>query len=301
MRLGLAVALFAGALAAGSAASAASSTPQWRSVPLTGYASRSALMVDGTQATYHRFDATRALSFSVEGPKRLKVLTRLVIPNSREKDSYSVSVVRDGVVVQTRDFDTVPAERAFYVVLDSVRPGVVRRLYIDVPTGRHSYELRAGGLARVDARVFASSSGDAPQAGIAPRGGAPVEVLLSGGKELAYHVLSAVAPIVVDVVGPTTVRVNTRLLFDLGATKRESYAIGVSEAGGHEVLYRIEAGPSTSVLCRDRSDVVPGALRHISMEVGEGSHALVFRLAEPPAGRVALSFNIPRGDVRDAP
>jgi len=275
--------------------------PRWKSVTPSGHASQSALMVDGKQVTYHRFDAERPLSFSVQGPVRVKVLTRLVIPNDREKDSYAIVVTRDGAMVQREAFDTAPSGRAFYAALDSVRPGVIRRLYIDVPTGAHAYELRAEGLGRVDARVYASADLDADRVSFAPRDGPAVETLLSGDKELTYYLLTKSAPVVLDVAGPTTIRVNTRLLFDQTMSKRESYVVGVREPGAAEVLYRIETTPSETVVCRDRSDLLPGALRHFMLDVGPGPHAYEFRLTDTTAGALAIRFHIPRGGVANGP
>lgn len=275
--------------------------PRWRSITPSGRASQCLVMVDGKQITYHRFDAETPLSFSAQGPVRLKILTRLVIPNDREKDSYVVAVSRDGETVQREAFDTVPTDRAFYVALDSVRPGVIRRVYVDVPAGAHTYELRAEGPARVDARVYASKDLDADRISFAPRDGAAVETLLSGDKELSYYVLTKSAPVVLDVVGPTAIRVNTRLLFDQAMSKRESYVVGVREPGTAEVLYTIETTPSTTVVCRDRSDVLPGALRHFMLEVGPGPHAYEFRLVDAKAPALAVRFYIPRGDVANEP
>jgi hypothetical protein len=280
---------------------ATAAAPTWKSITPSGYASQSFLMVDGAQVTYYRFDAERPLSFSAQGPVRLKVLTRLVIPNDREKDSYAVAVRCDGETVQTKALDAVPSSRAFYAALDSVRPGVIRRIYIDVPTGAHTYELSAEGLGRVDARVFVSTDPDAGRVSFAPRDGAAVETLLFGDKELTYYALTTGAPVVLDVIGPTTIRVNTRLLFDQAMSKSESYVVGVGEVGAAEVLYRIETTPSETVVCRDRSDALPGALRHFTLEVGPGPRVYEFRLSGTTARALAIGFHIPRGDVANEP
>ena len=273
----------------------------WKSIAPSGYASKAKLSVDKKEVTYYRFDSERALSFSVAGPARVKILTRLVIPNDREKDSYVVLVMLDGAKIQKETRDTVPSGRAFYVALDSVRPGVIRRIYIDVPTGQHSYELRAQGLARVDARVYASEDLDADRVSLAPRDGAAVEAFLSGDKELTYYLLTKSAPVVLDVVSPTAIRVNTRLLFDQTMAKRELTVVGVRERDGPEVLYKIESTPSETVVCRDRSDVVPGALQYFMLEVGPGLHTYEFRLADTMAQALAIKFHIPRGDLANEP
>jgi len=297
--LAAALALAAALLVGGSGAAAGAAA--WKTIPLSGYAARTAMMVEGKQTTYHRFDAVQPLSFKATGPVRLKVLTRLVIPNSREKDSYALVVVRDGVQVDAKAFDTAPAEKAFYVALDSVRPGVIRRFYLDVPTGEHAYEIRAEGIARVDARVFASTEVGGERVGLAPRDDARPEILVSGDKELTYYLLAEGEPVTLDVVGPTSVRVNVRLMFDAAMQKRESFVVAVGEQGAEEVLTRIETSRSETVRCRDRGDVLPGALRHFALDVAEGRHTYRFRLAEAASGLAAVSFHIPRGDVANAP
>jgi hypothetical protein len=277
------------------------SAATWRSLAPAKYGAKADILVDSKTLTYYRFDSVAPLTLSVEGPTRLKILTRVRIPNDRDEGTYSVTVTRDGGHAVTEEFTAGVSEQAHYVAFNSFRPGVIRRLYIDVPTGQHGYEILAVGAAVVDARPFQSAADRPSRVSIAPREYAAVETFYYRDKELVYYILTEDAPVVLDVVGPTAIKVNTRLVFDQTMLDAQSYALGVREYGAPEQLYRIETEPSETVTSRDRSDVIPGALRHFMLEVGRGAHTYEFRLADTVGAAVALKFYIPRGDLLNEP
>ncbi|HYW67999.1 MAG TPA: hypothetical protein VE960_00190, partial [bacterium] len=139
-------------LLAGSASAA-----DWKSFRPAEHAGRTKISVGGKELTYYQFSEDEPVAFSVEGPTRLKILTRVRVPSGRESVEYGVSVSMDGVHQETVEKEAYPKDGAFYVASDDFRPGVIRRVYIDVPTGRHGYELRAVGGHTVDARFFESA------------------------------------------------------------------------------------------------------------------------------------------------
>ena len=294
--LASAVAVLAVALAWGNAASAT-----WRSFAPARCGAKVDIMVESKTLTYYRFDSVAPLTLSVEGPTRLKILTRVRIPNDRDVETYSVTVTRDGAHTTSEEFTATVSEQAHYVAFNSFRPGVIRRVYIDVPTGQHGYEILAEGKAVVDARPFRSAAASPSRVSIAPREYAAVETFYYRDKELTYYILTEDAPAVLDVVGPTTIKVNTRLMFDETMLEDQSYVLGVREYGTPEQLYKIETEPSETITSRDRSDVIPGALRHFMLEVGKGAHTYEFRLADTVGSAVALKFYIPRGDLLNEP
>ncbi len=285
----------------------------------------------GTHAlSYYRFDSGDALTFVVEGPTRVKVLTRLSISTGlRHADdgtpvdpltathTYSVEVYRDGALIDTEELSTESAApEAYYIALTPFTPGEIRRIYIDVPTGTHSYSLKAVGRARVDARVFESAVRAPRRVSIAPREYGAVETLLHREKELTYYIASGSSPVVLDVVGPTTVKVNTRLLFSASMFGEQTYMLGISDRSGDsdivdesrdsgvqsgEIVYRLESQASQTVLCRDRGDVLPGALRSFELPVTRGLHTIILRLLGPEDGELALKFYIPQGDIANEP
>ncbi len=283
-------------LAAGPAMSA-----DWKKLEPARYASKARVEIDSRKITYYRFDSENPLVFSVKGPTRIKVLTRLRLPAGVAEADYAISVLRDGTRGVHEQFTTKPSEAAAYVRSEDHHPGVIRRVYIDVPTGQHGYELRAMGDAVVDAKVFESAASTPSRVSLAPLTYASVETFLHRDKELTYYIATAQKPVVFEVIGPTTVKVNTRLIFNETMFGGQTYVVGVREEGELEILYKIEAVPSETVVFRDRQDVIPGALRHFMLDVAPGKHTYEFRLADAVAHELAVKFYIPRGDLLNEP
>ncbi|MCK4511221.1 hypothetical protein KAW64_05750 [bacterium] len=295
LTLGVMIAVLAVVLAQVSAAA------NWKSFRPADYSGKTNIWVEGSERTYYHFTADEPLTFSVEGPTRVKILTRVRVPNDRETVEYGVSISRDGVHVETVRKEAYAKESAFYVAFNSFRPGVIRRIYIDVPTGRHGYELSAVGRHSVDARLFESAESKPSLVSIAPRDYDSVETLYYRDKELTYYLMTKDAPVVLDVIGPTSVKVNTRLLYDATMLGDQTYIVGIRAPGAPEDLYRIDGEPSETVVMRDRNDVIPGALRYFVLEVPRGAHTYEFRLADTVAGGLAIKFYIPRGDLTNEP
>jgi hypothetical protein len=277
----------------------------WKSIKPSSHAGRVELSVDSRTLSYYAFDSDEGLSFAVDGPNRVKVLTRLRIDRAGEchigPAPYTVDVVRDGVLVESVEKTSVPSSHASYVDLPGFAPGRIRRVYIDVPSGRHAYSLSISGDGIVDARVFVAADDRPKLVSLAPTTYAEAVVLYYRDKELTYYLLTNDTGVTLDVVGPTTVKVNTRLLFDSTMSKTQTYTLAVREDDGAERMYKIEARPSETVVLRDRTDVIPGALRSFELEVGAGLHNFEFRLADVMADELALKFYIPRGDLGNEP
>ncbi len=278
-----------------------STAADWKSFRPAGYQAKVSISIGSRERTYYHFTAEEPLTFSIEGPTRIKILTRVRVPDDREMVGYGVSISRDGVHVETLEKEAYAKESAFYVASSSFRPGVIRRIYIDVPTGLHGYELSAVGGHSVDARLFETAESKPSLVSIAPQDFDSVETLYYRDKELTYYLMTKDAPVVLDVIGPTRIKVNTRLLYDTTMLGAQTYIVGVSEPGVSEDLYRIDGEPSHTVVLRDRTDVIPGALRHFLLEGPKGAHTYEFRLVDTVAGGLAIKFYIPRGDLTNEP
>ncbi len=305
----IALLLFGLALAAPLTAAAA----DWQSVTPASSGGRTQIMVSSKTLSYHRATDETPVRFVVEGPTRVKVLTRLRVPTSGTGTvDYAVRVLLDGAPVAIEELTTGSAgPNATYLALEMFSPGKLRRFYIDVPTGRHVYDLTAGSGTKVDMRVFEKANRVPKRVSLAPRTYAGVETLLTRDNELAYYLATASEPVVLEVSGPTTIKVNARLIFDVAMIGEHSYMLGVRSWSGtssddpdngalgrdDETIYRLESKSSTALTCRDRGDVLPGALRTFELPVPEGRHTFAFRLAGGQARELALKFYIPRGDV----
>ncbi len=280
---------------------AACSAADWLSFEPASYESTTNITVDGKELAYRGFSAESPLRFSIEGPTRVKVLVRLRVPADEEDSTCVLDLTRDGAIARAETLSAGPTERGHYVALEGFRPSVLRRIYIDVPTGRHGFEVRPRGPDMADARLFRSARKDPSRVSLAPTGYASVETMLHRDRELVYYLADRSRAVTLEVAGPTTIKVNSRLVCGAGARGRQTYALSVSLDGGGGVTYRIETEPSETVTFRDRTDAVPGALRYFMLDVPDGGHTYGFRVDDTIASGVALKFYIPRGDLLNEP
>jgi hypothetical protein len=283
------------------ASSAPSHAAEWRSFTPTSHAGETNMLVDAETFVYYRFTSEEPLVFSVEGPTRIKLLTRLRLANDVDSDDYTLVVSRDGQESQRETFEGRHSSHAHYVAFTPMGPGQLRRLYIDVPTGLHGYEIRTEGTAVVDARPFERAGDEPSRVALAPISSGGVETFLYRDRELVYYLATKREPVVLEVVGPTAVKVNTRLLFDETMLSDQVYVVGVTEDAGPEKLYKIETESSETVVCRDRERFMVGSLQHFMLEVDEGPHTYSFRLVDSVSDELGIKFYIPRGDVTNEP
>ncbi len=273
----------------------------WISFDPASFESTTNVTVDGKQLDYSRFSAESPLRFAVEGPTRVKVLVRLRVPMNAAETACVFDVTRDGASTSVETLSAGPTEHGYYVALEDFRPSVLRRIYIDVPTGRHGFEIVPRGGCRADARLFRSTSEDPTRVSLAPTDYSAVETMLYKDRELVYYLADRTHGVTLEVAGPTSIKVNSRLVYGAGSTGRRSYVLSVSRDGGQGVQYRIETEPSETVTFRDRTDAVPGALRYFMLEVPEGGHTYEFTADRTAASGIALKFYIPRGDLLNEP
>ncbi len=110
----------------------------------------------GNQSTYYRFDTDNPLTFTVAGPTRLQVYSRLDFQRGMlGRQKYTLEVWRDGELWRTFHYDVKKLANGFYPDARDILPGTRKRLHITVPKGAHTFTVRcvapAGG--RIAAQI----------------------------------------------------------------------------------------------------------------------------------------------------
>lgn len=92
--------------------------------------------------SYYRFSADKPLQVDVTGPTELKLLTRAEYDiNMKGTVHYRIQVKEKGNVINTYQLSSKPSETAVYKDDKSMIPGKACEFIINVPKGRHSYEI----------------------------------------------------------------------------------------------------------------------------------------------------------------
>ncbi|MCB0804299.1 MAG: hypothetical protein KDC05_00795 [Bacteroidales bacterium] len=100
------------------------------------------LLTSESSVTYYRFSKDKPLKVSINGPTELRVLTRIENHyQMRGRINYRVMVKEAGGVINTYQLSSVRSEVTTYESNEKLIPGKGREFVIDVPKGRHTYEI----------------------------------------------------------------------------------------------------------------------------------------------------------------
>lgn len=92
--------------------------------------------------SYYRFSSKQPKKFKIKGPTSLRILTRLEYDYFMQGLlSYRVCVKRNDTIIKTYKFTANPSVDAQYINEKKLKPGTLRKFYLDVPAGINYYEF----------------------------------------------------------------------------------------------------------------------------------------------------------------
>ncbi|MCA9758318.1 MAG: hypothetical protein KDA27_21160 [Candidatus Eisenbacteria bacterium] len=95
-----------------------------------------------SEATYYRFTPEIPVTFMINGPVRMKALTRLDFNHERGySKSYAIQISIDGTLHRTSRLTAKASATSIYPDLPDITPGVGKTFYLDVPEGRHEIAI----------------------------------------------------------------------------------------------------------------------------------------------------------------
>jgi hypothetical protein len=284
-------------LTAGMAAAATS----WVSVKDLDGGQAVCLRSGGGQFEYRALVAGDEATCTVDGPRRVKIVSRYMFADSDAKRvPYDVTVSLDGRQILSKASTGRP--HADYVRCDDGgRVGSLRRAYVDVPAGRHHLVVRTAtaGAGEVALRVFREVRRKRERwVAFAPASYDEIRTLqFESGAQSRYYHFDAGVPLVIDVAGPTTLRLATRLDFDHTMNGSQNYTLDVTIDEAPWQQFHFDAGELTSAVYLERADILPGVRREARIDVPRGRHRVTVRCVRPEACGIAAMVHIPKSDL----
>jgi len=91
---------------------------------------------------YYRFSAENPLAVEVNGPTEIRVMTRIENHyDMKGRIQYRIQVIEKGKVINTYQLSSVRSEVTTYKENNELIPGKAREFVINVPGGKHTYEI----------------------------------------------------------------------------------------------------------------------------------------------------------------
>lgn len=253
--------------------------------------------------SYYGLNTESASLISVSGPGILRVITRgRFIPSEEEEIDYKVVFLVDGGDVNDKKFkDVKRSKSATYQDGSLGVPGQLKDFEIDLGRGDHSIEFK---LENNDNQVACRyiftpvKPKKLEWISFCPKQPSEPVDLLSRESSVTYYRFSNETPLMVEVNGPTMLRVLTRIENHYQMKGRILYRVQVKK--NNEVIntYQLSSRQSEVAGYKEKVDLIPGKACEFVIEVPKGRHKYEVVPLDKDKSTVLGRFLLPVKDVK---
>ncbi|MBL7073791.1 hypothetical protein ISS37_00945 [candidate division KSB1 bacterium] len=276
---------------------------KWKLVRPREWTKKETLIIQGKKRTYYPLQVSKPVVVELMGPARLKIRSRPMLyrgVGGKVKNSY---FYRKDDGRKKYKIETVSRKTNKVKSLGKKIPiGRATDTEIRVPSGVHTYafyleELQGipvllrfwEKLERKGAKFIAFTPAEH---------GDPIS-LSYREEELIYYRLTPEDPFRVGVIGPTVLKVMTRLEFDYRMRGEKKYRIQLSENGKVIATYPLRTIRSKVTEYLTEKDKIPGKGRFFLVNVPKRKHSYQIKLLDPDRS-VLVRVMIPEEDAKNS-
>lgn len=275
---------------------------QWQAVEAVPGRVPITVTVKRKSRVYFRIEAGVPLALTVEGPARLRVVSRAELQQGANRAiSYRVQVLEDGSLLKEQSTESSVAHEVA-IPGAHVALSKSRSIMVDVPAGGRHMTVAVSGVPSLLVRLLISSParGEGKMVSITPLA-APRSVILSEGEKLIpYYTAFPGRPVKFRLVGPTSLELSTRLDFDATMRGTQAYRVLISEDGKRIRETEFKTTKATGAWYTDLKDRSASKLDQTVIPVDAGTHEVVVEVLEPKNGSVEVHARIPQPSVGSA-
>jgi hypothetical protein len=299
----LAAAVLAAAAMAGTSSGDAEAKTSWRGLKPDNSVPTVCLRVADQAFDYYELDSGEPAVLKVRGPRRVRIAARYLFSDQDpDEQVFTLRVLMDGREILRKSIRSRVLAGPAYCGGRQGDIGGLRKSTINVPTGQHEIQVFAdappgGGAA---ARFFRESRGQAAkETSLAPEGfDAVYHLQFDSGKQSTYYHFGADSPLRFAVKGPASIKISTRLDFDLTMNGAQNYSLELLHDGKSENVYHYHAEKVSAAHYVERQDLLPGDSKVMRITVPKGLHRYELRCLRPENCGIACQIRIPEADVK---
>jgi hypothetical protein len=260
------------------------------------------VLVSGKNREYFALEPGKQIELKLQGPSRLKILSRALLSSASDSVEYTFLVARKSSrTTVTFTHATHASDKIAVAGANADVVGVMRNKIVDVPRGDQHYILYLPRNAKRKLLFrFALSTNEftngTPVSAMTPTE-YTTEVNLISREEIAeYYRLGGTDKIALKLIGPATLKVLTRVEFDSNMTGRQKWRVQVVEGEKVKATYLLSARKSESVSYKDVSAMVASRAETFFVEIPAGEHRYEFRLPDNHR-TVLMRFLMPKNQL----
>jgi hypothetical protein len=259
------------------------------------------LVLGDQESVYYRLASDSSARISVTGPGALTLLIRASIQTSTGPSvRWSMNVEEVGRVVTSVDTVYVPSGSNWKDF--PLRPSEGFRLHVNVPEGSHSYRITFKTPGRGFAGIrylFSTGEGHQAKSAIYPIDMLGATSVALKEKEIDFFLADSARAVKVKIVGPTRLRIVTRLAYSSTMKGTQKYSVATDLDGKSTGRIPLETSKSPATYFTNHKEWSVGESRTIYMDIPAGTHEVAVRLASTSAPALAMRFTIPKDDIGD--
>lgn len=252
---------------------------------------------------YYSLSTVKPSTINLKGPGKLRVMTRgRFIPDEGKKIAYSILYSVDGGEHKRIKFNgVIRSEKAIYLKSSLGAPGLLEDFEIELGRGNHTIEfyLEENDIP-VASRYLFIPARQKKQDWLAFSPMLPSEPvdLITRESTVNYYRFSNENPLKVEIVGPTQLRVLTRIENHYQMKGRIHYRIQVKEKGEVINTYQLSSRRSEITMYKDDNELIPGKACEFVIDVPRGKHSYEIFTLDEDKNTLLGRFLFPKKDVK---
>lgn len=260
--------------------------------------------IKGNTRVYQRISPDQPLEVEFVGPRKVLVHIRnAFLETEKNAKEYRVNVLMDEHNYDEFVFRTRPSRYAvFQNQGGKMLMGRLRRFMVEVPEGRHMlrfFQTAPGSQEPLYLRFFTSEnlSKSSKRVSMSPDEYDEVVTLIYQEKEHSYYRMNSEKPVKLSVVGPTELKVITRLEFNRRMKGKHSYQIQINEDDQLIQTRQYRTYKSDVASYHEVSSLSPGRSRSFLISVPKGKHVYTLKPVGLQSESVIVKILIPQKDI----
>jgi len=285
----------------------------WTTVRNIKGAKRVIAEVDGKSRAYWLLEKDGTFSASINGPALVRVVSRAPYKSKLKGKESVLDWTLDGqpggrfahALVKSRGARLRPAKEdpAFATPNKWTRLSAANTDEIRIPFGTHILRVKADQSAADGAllRLKVKTIHPMPKGGtvdVLPREAGPSRIVEVKQSRATYQVLRSGDELQVEAVGPTVLKVLTRLDWNSTMAGVQKYQLKVLEDGALKNTWVLRGRHSKGAIYADKQDTTPAHAETLFIEVPEGKHAYTVKF-EDSGREVNVRLLMPRASLRN--
>lgn len=274
-----------------------------KSISPASYKKEVSINVEGKSRAYYFLDSDRKSVITVKGPGKLQVLSRVqFVPSQKGKVNYNILYTVDGgtqkeIKVKSADRSTRStfADGALGV------PSHMTKTEILLNRGTHTIEFNLPkNSPGVAVRFIFTPTKEKKREwiGFYTAQSSDIVELVANETSVSYYRFSAEKPLRVEVIGPTELRVFTRVEFTYNMRGNVHYRVQVKNNDRIINTYQMSSRRSEATSYLHGKDLVPGKACEFIINVPPGKQVYELLPLDKDKNSILVRMMIPKVDVK---